>query len=87
MVQVYLSQKHKKLFEKFYFHILARSQIWLVIHVHHHHFGCITKLTPKKKKNTHYMWSCVIVFIIHGDYLCTVQQASKQHMEDDDVSK
>jgi hypothetical protein len=86
MVQVYLSQKHKRLFKKFYFHILACSQIWLVIHVHHHHFGCITKLT-QKKKNTHYMWSCVVVFIIHGDYLCTVQQASKQHMEDDDVSK
>jgi hypothetical protein len=29
------------------FSSLACSQIWLNLHVDHHHFGCITKLTPK----------------------------------------
>jgi len=29
---------------------LACSQIWLNLHVDHHHFGCITKLTPPPKK-------------------------------------
>jgi hypothetical protein len=53
MVQVYFSPKHKRMLKKFYFHILACSQIWLFIHVDHHHFGCITKLSPKKITTLH----------------------------------
>ncbi len=77
MVQVYLSQKHKRLFEQFYFHILACSQIWLIIHVHHHHFGCITKLTPKKKKK-HTLHVVMCNSIHHTWWLFMHCPASKQ---------
>jgi hypothetical protein len=32
--------------------------VWLIIHVDHHHFGCITKLTQKKQKNTLHVVMC-----------------------------
>jgi len=49
-----------RMFQKFYFHILACSQIWLIIHVDHHHFGCIIKLTQKKKNTVHVIMCNII---------------------------
>jgi len=49
MVQVG-SQKYRKMFKHSIFLFLDYNQIWLNLHVDHHHFGYITKLT---KKNTH----------------------------------
>jgi hypothetical protein len=45
------------------------------------------KIDQKNRKKCITCGHVEILFIIHGDYLCIVQQASKQHMEDDDVSK
>ncbi len=45
------------------------------------------KIDRKKTKKCITCGHVQILFIIHGDYLCTIQQASKQHMEDDDVFK
>jgi len=46
------------------FSSLACSQIWLNLHVDHHHFGCITKLTPPPaQKKTENQKKLTVMFV------------------------
>jgi len=43
---------------KIFFLAIENIYVWLIIHVDHHHFGCITKLTERKQKNTLHVIMC-----------------------------
>ncbi len=50
------SLKYRRMFFQILLSYLACSQIWLNLHVNHHHFGYKTKLPPQKKGTSPFLW-------------------------------